>query len=217
VFEPVAGVPGGSGGLVCGVCGKDSDGLAQQRGGPEPSDGVAGCPAAQGINRPALAERCRKRDEQDDTKEAVCAVEYQRIPAVQREQQGEREQPNESRPVADDERDGKQARDQKERLLDPGRARDGVYRGVAVGRVREFECIERIDPLIRVEHLQILGAPEEVVEYGAPEEYSKGCERPAVDCDTREHAPPEPPVAAQCCPNCVDSCPHLAHSAGTQL
>ncbi len=114
--------------------------LGQQGSRSEAGDGLAGGATPERVDRPALADRRHERDQQQHPQQAVSTVQHGRIPPVKREQEHQRDDPDQSCPVADDERHREQSGQDEQQLLEPQLPREEVQRPVVELCVAHLCC-----------------------------------------------------------------------------
>lgn len=170
--------------LEDGVCGVDRDDLEQEAGGGQIGDGGAwAAVAADGVDRPALAEREKGTPQQQVAQQRVPAVEHQRVPGVQRDEQDERGHRREAGPVADEEAGCGDAGEAEEDRLGERRAPEGVQRQGTERRRDRRQRRPREDAGVGVEGDEVTRAEGEVGEQEGAEGDPEGGERAGVDAD----------------------------------
>jgi hypothetical protein len=100
--------------LQDGVGSEHGDRLDQERGGAEAIHPLAGTTPAERVDGPAFAERRQERDQNDDPKQAVAPVEDSWIARLQGKQQQKRDDADEPGPVAKQEGDCEQPRNDEQ-------------------------------------------------------------------------------------------------------
>jgi len=182
-LEAVAGVPLLAAVFFDRVRGKHHDRLEKQRDGSDARDALAARSAPERVDRPPLAERGHERDDDQHPEQPVAAVEHRRIPSLKRDEQHERDETDEPRPVADEKRHGERPGDDEQELLKPEFAGERVERRAGVAGVGGLVSGHRIDARVGVKQLESPCPETQVDEQDYPERDPKDRERPGVDLE----------------------------------
>lgn len=110
---------------------------------------------------------------------------------MQRQQQHERDEADEFRPVARDQREREHARDDEQELLEPELARERVQREIGGLTPNCEQRLPRVDAGVGVEQFDGPGAMEQVDENEYAKCDTKDGQRAGVDRESRANVAPE--------------------------